>query len=161
MRQRSEQEVLASLCALCATGEHCTKEMTDKMARQGLSAEAQARIMAYLTGHGYVDDERYTRAFVNDKIAYNHWGRRKIEQALWQKGIARELQREVLNEVDDERYLEVLRPLLESKRRSLRHMDGRAMTQRLMAFAAGRGFDYGLIRQCLDETPCTDDDEDF
>ena len=35
----------------------------------------------------YVDDSRYTESFVHDKIRYNKWGRRKIEQALWMKKV--------------------------------------------------------------------------
>ena len=85
MKQKTEQEALIALTALCASGEHCVREMIDKMTRWELPEEAQARVMEYLTKHQYINEERYTRAFVMDKIRYNKWGRRKIEQALWQK----------------------------------------------------------------------------
>jgi len=168
MKQKTEQAALAELCALCAAGEHCAQEMTDRMTRWGLDEKAQARLMAYLTEHGYVDEERYTRAFVNDKLKYNRWGRRKIEQALWQKRIPKETQKAVLDEVPDDEYLSVLRPLLASKRRSLKVVDSRLLRQKLMAFAAGRGFSYDQIRLCLDDDDLSPDladgfpdDEDF
>jgi hypothetical protein len=86
----TEEKALSALAALCARGEHCTGEMNDKMVRWGLDEEARRRIIEYLVGHQYVDDERYCRAFVNDKVKYDRWGRRKIEQALWAKHIAPE-----------------------------------------------------------------------
>ena len=146
---KSESQALAALTSLCARGEHCTQEMLDKMTRWELSEEAQARVIDYLTSHHYVDDERYTRAFVNDKIRYNKWGRRKIEQALWTKRIPKETIDSVLNSIDDHEYLDVLRPLLDSKRRSIKARSAYEETMKLTKFALSRGFTYDIIRQCI------------
>ena len=89
-KEISEQSALQRLAALCSRGEHSSGEMLEKMRRWGLSEEAQARIMERLLRDRYVDDERFAHAFVNDKVKYNKWGRRKIEQALWQKGVDEE-----------------------------------------------------------------------
>ena len=120
------------------------------MSRWELSPEAQARIMEHLTTNHYVDDERYTRAFVNDKIKYNKWGRRKIEQALWAKRIPKEIIDSVLDSIDDSAYLDVLRPLLISKRRSIKAQSTYEKTMKLTKFALSRGFTYDIIRQCID-----------
>ena len=73
------------LAALCARGEHCQHDMLEKMRQWGVDEQEQASVMQRLVKERYVDDERYTRAFVHDKMTYNQWGRRKIEQALWLK----------------------------------------------------------------------------
>ena len=83
----SEKEALLRLAALCAQGEHCQWEMTEKLRKWEIGEEAQARIMQKLVSGRYVDDERFARAFAMDKVRYNKWGRRKVEQALWQKHI--------------------------------------------------------------------------
>ena len=150
MKQKTEKEALAALSALCARGEHCSQEMLDKMARWELSEEEQARVMEYLVSHHYVDDERYTRAFVNDKIKYNKWGRRKIEQALWAKRIPKEIMDSVLDEVDDSEYLSILRPLLASKRRTIKASSDYEENMKLTKYAISRGFTFDLIRQCID-----------
>jgi len=106
--------------------------------------------MEYLTQHKYIDDERFTRAFVNDKIKYNKWGRRKIEQALWAKRIPRETMNSVLDEIDDSEYLSVLRPLLAAKRRSIKAANAYEEKVKLMRFALSRGFTPDLIYQCID-----------
>lgn len=150
MKVTTEQEAFLQLAALCARSEHCQYEMTEKMRRWELGDDLQARVIARLVSERYVDDERYARAFVNDKIIYNKWGRRKIEQALWQKHIDEDIRQQVLDEVDDEEYLSVLRPLLKQKRRTTKANSDYEMNQKLMRFALGRGYTFDLIRQCLD-----------
>ena len=137
--------------ALCARGEHSSGEMLEKMRRWNVDDEAQARIMQRLINERYVDDERFARAFVNDKIKYNQWGSRRIEQALWQKGIDKETRQAVLAEINDEQYLEVLRPLLKAKARSVKANSEYERQMKLARFAMGRGFTFNLIQQCLPE----------
>ena len=150
MKQKSEQDAYLTLAALCAQAEHCQYEMLEKMRRWELDDEAQARVMQRLVSERYVDDERYARAFVKDKVRYNKWGRRKVEQALWQKHIDEDIRQQVLDEIDDEEYISVLRPLLKQKRRSTKAANDYQLNQKLMRFALGRGFTFDIIRQCID-----------
>ena len=78
----TEAGALRRLETLCARSEHSEGELLDKMRRWGLSDEEQARIMEKLVKTRFVDDERFTEAFIHDKIVFNGWGRRKIEQGL-------------------------------------------------------------------------------
>ena len=158
MKEMTEQQALLKLSALCAQAEHCSYEMTEKMRRWGLPDEVQARIMARLTQERYIDDERYSRLFVREKIKFNKWGHRKVAQALMAKRIDHETIQHVLDDVDDEEYLAVLRPLLKSKRRQLKPMTPYEATSRLVRFALSRGFTMDLIRQCIDVTDEIDDD---
>ena len=150
MKQKTEQEAYLTLAALCAQAEHCQWEMTEKMRRWELSDEAQARVMERLIRERYVNDERYARAFVKDKVRYNKWGRRKVEQALWQKHIDDDIRQHILDEVDDEEYLRVLRPLLQQKRKSTKAANDYELNQKLVRFALSRGFTFDIIRQCLE-----------
>lgn len=154
MKQKTEQEAYLTLAALCAQAEHCQWEMTEKMRRWELDEAAQARAMQKLVKERYVDDERYARAFVKDKVQYNKWGRRKVEQALWQKHIDEDIRQRVLNEVAADEYLDVLRPLLKQKRKSIKASNDFELNQKLMRFALSRGFTFDLIRQCIDVDDC-------
>lgn len=156
MKQKTENDAYLTLAALCAQGEHCQYEMLEKMRRWELSEEAQTRVMQRLVNERYVDDERFARAFVKDKVRYNKWGRRKVEQALWQKQIADDIRQRVLDDVDDDEYLRVLRPLIQQKRRSVTAADDYEKNRKLVRFALSRGFTFDIIRQCLD---VTDEDE--
>lgn len=147
----TEKEAMQRLSALCARGEHCSHEMMEKMRRWELAPEEQARVMEWLVKAEFVDDERYARAFVADKIRYGRWGRRKIEQALWQKRIDSETMRRVLDEAPEDDYTAVLGPLLQSKRKTLKAASDYEMNMKLIRFAMGRGFTYDQIRRCLPE----------
>ena len=122
----------------------------------GIDESVQDRIIPRLINERYIDDERYARAFVKDKIRYNKWGRRKVQQALWLKHIDPEIQQRVLNEIDDSEYLDVLRPLVRQKRKTVKAESDYELNQKLVRFALGRGFTFDIIRQCLNV-----DEDDF
>lgn len=151
------QMALQRLSALCASAEHCEYEMTEKMRKWEVEESDCERIMEYLRKAKFVDDERYARAFVKDKIKYNKWGRRKVEQGLWAKHIAEDIRQRVLDEVDESQYKSVLTDLMKSKRRSIKAANDYEMNRKLIKFALSRGFDYSIIRQCID---CDDYDEE-
>ena len=156
-KDMTEQEAFLQLAALCAQAEHCQQEMRDKMRRWELDETAQNRIIDRLIKERYVDDERYARAFVKDKIRYNKWGRRKVQQGLWQKHIDADIQQRVLDEIDEKEYLDILRPLLKQKRKSIRAASDYELNQKLARFALSRGFTFDIIRQCLD----VDDESEY
>lgn len=151
------QQAYQKLAALCARSEHCQQEMLDKMRQWGVDEVEQAKVMARLVEERYVDDERFTRAFVNDKVRYAKWGRRKIEQALWMKRIDEQLARTVLDEVPDEDYIAILRPALKQKRRSTKAASEYEMTMKLIKYALSRGFTMDVIKQCME----VDDEAEF
>lgn len=149
-KERTEQDAYLQLAAICAQAEHCEQEMRDKMKRWGVEPDAQNRVIERLVNERYIDNERYARAFVKDKIRYNKWGRRKVMQALWMKHIAGDIQRRILDEIDDSDYLDVLVPLLKQKRKTIKAKSDYELNRKLVRFALGRGFDFNIIRQCLE-----------
>lgn len=149
-KEMTAQEAYLQLAALCAQAEHCEQEMRDKMKRWEIDETVQNRIIDRLVKERYIDNERYARAFVKDKIRYNKWGMRKVQQALWMKRIDNDIQQRVLDEIDDKEYLDVLRPLLKQKRKSTKAANDYELNQKLVRFALGRGFTFDIIRQCLE-----------
>lgn len=161
MKQKSEQQALFALTSMCSTAEHCQQDMIEKLQKWQIPEEVQARIMAYLIKEKYVDDARYARFFINDKIKYNKWGRRKIEQALYKKRIPKDISDPVFEEIEDEEYLEVLRPLIISKAKTVKAKTEYEKNMKLIKFALSRGFDMRLIRKCIDNIQEIDDFDDF
>ena len=145
----SREKALAKLAALCARAEYCTGDMEDKMRRWGLSGDDIKENISYLVANKYVDNARYCQAFVNDKIAYNHWGRRKIEQALWMKRVPESVSAPILDAVPEEDYINVLKPLISSKSATVKAESDYERQMKLMKFALGRGFSIDEIKQCL------------
>ena len=158
MKQISEKEAQLKLSSLCAQGEHCTQELIDKLNKWEIPEDAQARIMEYLTKNKFVDDARFCVAFVKDKIKYNGWGRKKVEQALYIKRIPRSRSDPVFEEIPDEMYLEKLRPLIKQKYPTIKARNEYERAMKLIKFAMGRGFDMRIIRMCIDEAEELADD---
>lgn len=148
----SEQEAFAKLSALCARAEHSSGEMLQKMRDWYIDQSAQERVLARLQDMGFIDDERYARAYIADKMRYNQWGRRKIAQGLWQKGVDRTVYDPLLREIERDEFIAILRPLLEAKRRTVRAESPYEQRMKLVRFAVGRGFDLDEIEACLGYT---------
>lgn len=156
-KQITEQQALSKLTGLCARAEHCSGEMLDKMRQWGVDEEAQARIMEYLIKNKFVDDERFARFFINDKIKYNGWGRRKIEQALWMKHIDRTVYDPIFDEVDPEEYLAQLRPIIKQKLKTTKANSDYERSMKVIKNAMSRGFEIDLIRKCIDNAELLDE----
>jgi regulatory protein len=156
-KELTGHQAYTKLADLCARSEHCQQEMLDKMRQWGVPKEEQAQVMERLVKERYVNDERFTRAFVNDKIRYNKWGRRKVEQALWAKRIDEHIAKTVLDDVEDEEYTTILKPLLKQKRRSIKADSEYELNMKLIKFALSRGFTMDIIKQCMN----VDDESEF
>lgn len=155
------EQVLQKLTALCARSECCSKEMLDKMRKWEVDEADQARAMAFLIEEKYIDDRRYAACFIKDKVRFNKWGRRKVEMALRAKGITPDVYSDLFDEVEEEQYLDVLRPLLAAKKRTVTGKTPYDIRAKLIRFGLSRGFDYALITKVLSELSVEGDDDDF
>ncbi len=136
---------------LCARSEHCEYELRQKLYRWKVSASDSETIMKSLIYRRFVDDRRFTRAFVRDKVQFGRWGRRKIALALAAKRVDRSIVDDALDEIDDQEYEQNLRDILTSKARTIeepRTYDGRT---RLFRFAASRGYEPDLVARIIRE----------
>ena len=150
-KELTEEQLFNRLSALCARAEHCSQEMAAKMRLWQVPDDVQQRVIERLTKERYrvierltkeryIDDGRYARAYVHDKVRYAKWGRRKIEQALYMKRIPDDAIAAALGEVDQSEYIEILRPMLQAKAKSIKADSQYELEMKLMRFAAGRGF---------------------
>ena len=149
--QLTEQQVLSKLAALCSRSEHCVKEMTDKMTKWGVDERTQASVIAYLVSEKYIDEERYARFFIDDKVKGNKWGRRKVEQALYFKGVPETIYRPILEELEDSDYEHILRPMIEQKRKTVTGKTDYEIRCKLIRFGLSRGFSMEQVLSCLNE----------
>lgn len=149
MTQITETEALKRMEAYCSTAEHCRAEIAEKLQRMGVAHDAAERIINRLAQDRYIDEERFCRAFVNDKYRFAKWGKMKIGQALRQKKISPALCRSYLDEIDEEEYLSILRKLLAAKRKSIRAKSEYELNAKLIRFALSRGFEMKDICCCI------------
>ena len=148
--QLTDEEALNRVASYCSAAEHCRAEVNEKLQRWGIAYETIARILERLETEKYIDDERFCRAFVNDKFRFAKWGKMKRAQGLYMKKIPSDVAWRHLIEIDDEEYLSILRDLLASKRKSIHAKDDYELNGKLMRFAMSRGFELKDIRRCIE-----------
>ena len=143
------EQALSRLAAYCSRGERCADDIRRKMTAWGLSEEEQKKAIQYLQRENFLDEKRYCRAFVHDKSQYNRWGVHKIRYELKKKQISDSLIREAVSEIDKDIYREQLHQLLAHKRKTVKGANEYEIHQKLIRFAAGKGFSLEDIEAAL------------
>lgn len=142
------KKVLDRLRGLCSRREYCVSDIRSK-ALAGLDGDPAAAdaVVASLTADKYVDDLRYASAFARDKSSIQGWGCTKIRYMLRSKGIASDVVKEALEEIDGNKAAERLYRLLEVKFRSLK--DDPQCRMKMLRYGLGRGYDYEEVNDCI------------
>ena len=140
--RRGDDSLFSRAAAYCSQAERCRREVADKLRAWGEEdADETAQILERLEAESFLDEQRYARAFANDKLRFQGWGRLKIRAALAQKGVASKAVQIALDELDEATYQETLQKLADKKRRELRaEKDEYVLRQKLSRFLYGRGF---------------------
>lgn len=146
----TETEALNRVVSYCAAAEHCRAEIVEKLQRWGVPYGTIDRIVEQLVRENYIDEVRFCRAFVSDKFRLAKWGKVKIAQALQLKKISPMTYLPLLNEIDSDDYLNLLRSLLTAKKKSIHAENEFELNGKLVRFALSRGFEMKDIRLCID-----------
>lgn len=149
MEPLTEAEMLHRAAAYCSASERCIQDVEKKIKAAGLSPEESERIIARLLSEKFIDESRFARYFVNDKLRFNKWGRIKIGYELQKRNIPSSIRSEVLDEIDEKEYTDTLFSILKAKKRSTKGKDERDIYIKLLRFAAGRGFESREATRCL------------
>lgn len=149
MKEITEPEMLHRAAAYCSAADRCVQDVQKKIDAAGLPPEAAERIIARLLKERFIDESRYARFFVNDKLRFNKWGRVKIAYELYKKNIPASIKEEALAGIDENEYRSLLLDLLKSKKKSTKGKDERDLFNKLLRFAAGRGFESRIAIDCL------------
>ncbi|PVG82060.1 RecX family transcriptional regulator [Nocardioides gansuensis] len=120
------------------------KELADRLAKKGVPDELAVRLLDRFTEVGLVDDEAFARAWIASRQSGKGLARRALAQELRRKGIADEVAREALDEVDPDDEEEAARALVRKKLRSMRGVDQATATRRLAGMLARKGYSSGV-----------------
>ena len=127
------------------------KELTDRLRRRGAEPEEAAEIAGRMAELGAVDDAVYAGVIARHYAAMGY-GRARVEQELFRRGIPKELWEKALAELPDSR--EAIDRFLTSKCAG-RTVD-RAERKRLAGALLRRGFSWAEIRPALNRLQGTD-----
>lgn len=147
-----EQLYKASLnkaMALCSQREYCVHDILTKLKSWSVKREDAEKIIEVLKKEKFIDEERYSSAFVRDKFSYNKWGKVKLASDLKMKGIPSEIIRYALEKIDPDLYKSTLGKLIETQRKKIKAVNAYELKSKLMRYALSKGFESQLIYDIL------------
>lgn len=145
----SPDEALAKMENFCAYRERCAQEVQRKMAELGIAGEVAEQIWQVLTGDGYLNEERFARAYAGGKFRVNRWGRVRIRIELQRRDISPGLIRDALDSIDEGEYRKVLKEMLDKKKKQYRAGSDPQGRPKAAAALIRAGFEPELVFQYL------------
>ena len=135
----SKLEWLAKAQAYCARAEHCAADVRRKFYEWGLQdAEIADSIEQNLYADNFLNDRRFCEAYVHDKVAYQSWGRLKIQASLRALQLPESEIRSALENIDETAYFDNLRKLIRARKSD--------PEDKRLRFLLQRGFTYEEIK---------------
>lgn len=138
-------EARVKIQTLCSRSEQCSHEVLTRLARWGVPAAQARELLDELVDTRYVDDARFAREFVHDKLAYNGWGRIKMRAALRLKRIEESAINEAISAIDKDEYREILYRVMANKAHVTPDMETRESRLKVVRHALSRGFEMSLV----------------
>ena len=150
-RNTDETKALSQMANLCARREYCVFDIKTKLMRNNFDAAAIERIIEQLKKEKYIDELRFARSCINDKLRFNKWGKIKIDFALRQKNIPQSIIREVFLDFSDELLNDSLEQLLSAKWKTIKGKTEHDKRTKLIRFGLGRGFEMSYIMAFIEK----------
>ena len=111
----SPESIRKKIHHYCAYQERSHLEVKNKLYSLGLPSYQVDEIISHLIIEGYLNEERFARAFAGGKFRVKSWGRIKIIQALEGKGVTANCIKIGLKEIDEDDYLKTIESLAQKK----------------------------------------------
>lgn len=135
----------------CAYQERCHMEVREKCWELGLRGEDIENAIAHLVEDGFLNEERFAKAYAGGKFRMQHWGKKKISMMLKQKQVSAYCIRKGLEEIDEEEYEKTLQQLASRKYELLKSEQYLKRQYKTMQFLLQRGFEQELARAAIEQ----------
>lgn len=127
---------------------HSNKEMRMYLKRKGYEPSLVDKVIERLIENGYLNDEQFAQQWTENRIHLQSKGKRWVKQELQQKGVAPELIRDALDQVDPEAELDAA-VQLGSKRWKTQSGSVYDRRRKVAAFLLRRGYGSSLVSQAI------------
>ena len=147
---KQRDELLQRAMRACSEREYCISDIAALLVRWGAdSEEMRGWIIERLVKEKFIDEHRYSRAFVLDHFRHSQWGRVKIGMALKQKRVDAAAISSGIEAIGEEEYLELLQKILSDQRRRIKSRSRTDLKGKLLRHALGKGFESHLVYDAI------------
>lgn len=133
----------------CAYQERCQQEMRDKLYDWGLYGNDVEDVIAHLITVGFLNEERFSKAYAGGKFRIKKWGRVKIKNELRFRKISDYCIKQAMKEIDDEEYMITLKQVVAKKLKEVKGAKEYIRNYKVVKYAMTRGFESDLIWDVL------------
>lgn len=145
MKSISPEEAKQKIRRYCAYQERSHLEVRNKLREYGLFGSDLEEIISDLLDEGFLNEERFAKAFAGGKFRMKKWGRTRIVHGLESKGVSPNCIRIALTEIDEESYQSTLHQLLSQKLTTLDEENPFVLRDRLASYAIRKGYESDLV----------------
>jgi regulatory protein len=142
-------QAYSKMAQLCSRSEQCSADIRKKIMAFEIVEEIVDEIIDKLIAEKFIDDERYVKAYVNDKFKFNKWGKLKMRHYLLAKGLSDEVIQHGLDSIDHEKYKELLVKTMKVKAKSIKSKNRFEKMGQVIRFTQSRGFEPELIHRYM------------
>jgi len=150
----NKEDVLSKITKWCSYQDRSEFETIQKLLSYGLSEKEIKEIVQYLQKENYLNERRFVQSFINGKLHLKKWGIEKIKYYLRNKyNVDNALIDEVIQEIDNDEYLEKLKHIILKKKSLLekKEKDDQVLKKKIINFALSKGFSYSDIFKVIQE----------
>lgn len=147
----SEDEARRRMESWCAYQERSHLQVRRKLFQLGQNEDAADRILTRLITDGFLNEERFARAYAGGKFRMKKWGKGRIESQLRLQGVSPRCIATGIKEIDGQDYRKTLVSLLKKKMATVKSSDNRVRKHQAARFAIGKGYEPELVWQILGE----------
>lgn len=133
----------------CALQERSHHETRLKIGSLGIYSDEAEQLVSQLITEGFLNEERFAKAFARGKFRIKHWGKIKIISELKRKKISEYCINKGLEEIDDNEYFETIYSLIKKKNIEIKEHNPWKRKAKLISFLAGKGYEMELVREIL------------
>ena len=151
MTYYSIDEVKQKMARYCAYQERSHYQVEKKLREMGMIPEAVDAVMLFLIQEGFLNEERFARAYVRGKFYQNGWGKQKIIQGLKQHQIHPNLITIALIEINNADYQQTIKNLIEKKKKNLPDNKSYQTKQKIARYLLQKGYKYDEFSHVLFE----------
>lgn len=129
-----------------AVRQRSSAELREQLTKYKTQPQLIDETLTRLQNNRLVDDENFAQAWVENRTEFKPRSRRALSIELHQKGIAREVIDQTLENIDDS---ELVFQAAIKQARKLSNLDWQVFRKKMLGFLARRGFNYELSSNAI------------
>lgn len=126
------------------------KEIETYLKKKEYSSSDISYTIERLEKNGFINDEMYAKAFINDKFNLSNSGPNKIKKELLKQGIREDIIENYIYSINEEELVNKLDRLVDKKIKTIKNCSGNVLKQKLINYFMNEGYYLKDIERILE-----------